>query len=163
MVDIESLRAALMKRIKVNEENGCWEIQGYLDKDGYGEVSGKRAHRLSYELFIGQIPSGQNVCHKCDNPKCCNPNHLFLGTQKDNIADMVKKDRKDSRFGVRNTQNKLAEQQVLEIYHLSESQSQIAREYTIDQSTVSYIKSGKLWGWLTKGGVSVEKSKVLAV
>lgn len=127
-------------------------MQGYLDKDGYAEVSGKKAHRLSYELFVGPIPPGINVCHKCDNLKCCNPEHLFLGTQKENIADMMRKGRKDSRYGERNTQNKLTEQQVIEIYNSSEKQRAIAAKYGIDQSTVSNIKSGKLWGWLTKAG-----------
>jgi hypothetical protein len=139
-----------MKRIKVNDENGCWEIQGYLDKDGYGEVAHKKAHRVSYEIFVGEIPPSMLVCHKCDNPKCCNPEHLFVGTPKDNAADMMRKGRKDPRFGERNTQNKLTEQQALEIYNSRDTQRLIALQYGIDQSTVSYIKSGKLWGWMTK-------------
>ena len=141
---------ALLKRIKIDEKTECWEVQGFLDKDGYGYVCNKRAHRLSYELFIGKIPPGLNVCHSCDNPKCCNPDHLFTGSQKDNIADMMKKGRKDSRYGERNTQNKLTESQVIEIYNSIESQYRIAEKYNIDQSTVSYIKAGKLWGWLRK-------------
>jgi hypothetical protein len=154
------LKDSLMKRIKINKKTGCWEIQGYLDKDGYGEVSGKRAHRAAYELFIGEIPPKINVCHKCDNPKCCNPDHLFLGTQKENIKDMMLKGRKDPRFGERNTQNKIKEHQVLEIFNSNDLQHQIAKKYGIDQSTVSYIKSGKLWGWLTKGGV---KNEILGI
>lgn len=147
-----SLESSLMKRIKVNDETGCWEIQGYLDKDGYGEVSGRRAHRVAYELFIGEIPQGLLVCHKCDNRRCCNPDHLFLGTQKENVADMIRKGRKDPRYGERNTQNKLTEQEVLEIYYSTEVQRIVALKYGIDQSTVSNIKTGKLWGWLTRGG-----------
>lgn len=146
-----SLMESLMKRIKINNVNGCWEIKGYLDKDGYGEVSGKRAHRLSYELFVEEIPPNMSVCHKCDNPRCCNPEHLFVGTQKDNISDMIRKNRKPSRKGEKNTQNKLTEHQVLAIYNSNETQRSIASKYGIDQSTVSYIKIGKLWGWLTKG------------
>lgn len=141
---------ALLERIKIDNKTDCWEIQGYLDKDGYGNVSNKRAHRLAYELFIGKIPFGKIVCHKCDNRKCCNPDHLFIGSQKDNISDMMKKGRKDSRYGERNTQNKLSESQVIEIYTSSETQRRIAEKYKIDQSTVSYIKTGKLWGWLQK-------------
>lgn len=149
-----NLLLSLLKRIKVNKENDCWEAQGYLDKDGYASITHKarRIHRVSYELFIGPIPRSLSVLHKCDNPRCCNPDHLFLGTQKDNVADMIKKGRKDSRFGVRNTQNKLTEQQVFEIYHSADAQRIVAEKYGIDQSTVSYIKTGKLWGWLTKAG-----------
>lgn len=150
-----AIKDDLMKRIVINSRNGCWEIQGYLDKDGYGEVSGKRAHRVAYESFVGEIPKGLNVCHRCDNRKCCNPDHLFVGTQKENIADMIKKGRKDSRFGEKNTQNKLSQKQVFDIYKSTETQRTIARKYGIDQSTVSNIKTGKLWGWLTKGGVGV--------
>jgi len=154
---------ALNERIKVNETSGCWEVQGYVDKDGYTQVSGKGAHRLAYELFVGSIPPGICVCHKCDNPRCCNPDHLFLGTQKDNIADMMRKGRKADRHGEKNTQNKLTEQQVLEIYHATGGQHRIADRYGIDQSTVSNIKTGKLWGWLTKGVKSIESQEVLAI
>lgn len=142
-----------MKRVRIDKETGCWEMEGSLDKDGYATVGRKRAHRLSYELFIGIIPRSMNVCHKCDNRKCCNPDHLFIGTQKENIADMISKGRKANRFGERNTQNKLTESQVLNIYHSCESQRKIADRFGIDQSTVSNIKTGKLWGWLAKGCV----------
>lgn len=150
-----AIKDDLMKRIVVNNDNDCWEIQGYLDKDGYGEVSRKKAHRVAFESFVGKIPEGLNVCHKCDNRRCCNPDHLFIGTQKENIADMIKKGRKDSRFGEKNTQNKLSRKQVFDIFKSIESQRKIAKKYGIDQSTVSNIKTGKLWGWLTKGGVGV--------
>jgi hypothetical protein len=155
-IKTNKLKLTLLKRLAINEETECWEITGYYDKDGYGEISHKRAHRLAYELFKGEIPENMNVCHRCDNPKCCNPEHLFIGTQKDNIRDMVVKGRKSSRLGIKNTQNKLTETQVLEIYEDKDTQRNIAKQYNIDQSTVSNIKSGKLWGWLTH-------EKVLAV
>jgi hypothetical protein len=78
----------------------CWEWQGYLNESGYGftRIGGRGgkawlAHRLSWEIHNGQIPDGLHVLHKCDNPKCVNPNHLFLGTNLDNILDRVKKGR----------------------------------------------------------------------
>lgn len=87
----------ILDRVKVNEETGCWEWQLYADKDGYGEGSmdGKswRAHRLSYTTFKGEIPEGLCVCHTCDNPSCCNPEHLWLGTQADNNRDKMEKGR----------------------------------------------------------------------
>jgi len=86
----------LRDRCKVTS-TGCWEFQGYKDEKGYGKIRvGKRirrAHRYSYELAKGPIPKGMYVCHKCDNPSCCNPDHLFLGTPKGNTQDMIRKDR----------------------------------------------------------------------
>lgn len=78
-------------------ENGCWQWQAGLTKDKYGafKVNGATigAHRLSYILYIGEIPDSMYICHKCDNPSCVNPFHLFLGTPNDNIQDMITKGR----------------------------------------------------------------------
>lgn len=78
-------------------EDDCWEWVRYKDADGYGKFTyNKRqrpAHRIMYQLEKGEIPDGMLVCHSCDNPSCVNPNHLWLGTVKDNSEDMVKKGR----------------------------------------------------------------------
>mgnify|MGYP001614251477 CR=1 FL=1 len=78
----------------------CWLWLGALNRDGYGDIArtGRRggrtkSHRYSWELHFGPIPTGKEVCHHCDNPPCPNPRHLFLGTQKDNIRDMLTKGR----------------------------------------------------------------------
>jgi hypothetical protein len=89
---------------KVSKSDGCWEWMGGKDKDGYGKITymwrGLRAHRLSWELTYGVIPQGLDVLHRCDNPPCVRPDHLFLGTHGDNNRDMKEKGR--TATGIRN-------------------------------------------------------------
>ena len=93
----EPLVVRFNKSYKVSE-NGCWEWQGSLTNKGYGRIrNGSKnkvaAHRISYMLYIGTLENNLNVLHKCDNPKCVNPMHLFKGTQSDNVIDMYNKGR----------------------------------------------------------------------
>lgn len=90
--------------INIADTDSCWNWKKCVDKDGYGKWGILRrkqkvsktlkTHRVSYQLTYGRIPEGLVVCHKCDNPRCCNPYHLFLGTQQDNLADMTNKGRR---------------------------------------------------------------------
>lgn len=132
----------------VKTENGCWQWRAHTDKDGYGILPGDkkntRAHRLSYELHNGQIPKGMVVCHKCDNPGCVNPDHLFVGTTKDNNIDALQKRR--NYVGEINGRAKLNAAQVLEIRDSSESGQALADKYGVSKTLVNGIKRGN--GWL---------------
>jgi hypothetical protein len=95
----ENLKNLLLSKITIHPETDCWEWHAPDKFDGYGKLyikpfRGQKAHRLSYKVFKEDIPSKMFVCHKCDNRKCINPDHLFLGEAKDNIADMDSKHRR---------------------------------------------------------------------
>ena len=132
-------------------ESGCWIWTKATSSAGYGQIykDGRvqYAHRLSYEMHFGEIPKGLMVCHKCDNPACINPAHLFIGTNADNMADMVKKDR-SNRKGESNPANKLTKEQVLSIRQDSRTTQAIANDYGVVRHTIGDIKRGKIWGWL---------------
>ena len=126
----------------------CWRWTGRLSSAGYGRVGRRResryAHRVSWELHHGPVPQGLSVCHRCDNTQCVNPSHLFLGTQADNIADMVSKGR--NALGERNGQAKLTESEVVTIQAITKrTQRSIAADYGVSRSLISLIRSGKRW------------------
>lgn len=89
----------LFDRLIPEPNSGCWVFDGPWDSNGYGSlgiergVNNKRTHILSFEYHKGEIPKGMCVCHKCDVPACCNPDHLFLGSHADNMRDMISKGR----------------------------------------------------------------------
>lgn len=93
----EELQRRIKLKIKISA-SGCWIWTGHIEQNGYGRISykgqrGKWVHRMSFAAFKGQIPDGINVCHKCDNPPCVNPDHLFLGNDSENAKDMMRKNR----------------------------------------------------------------------
>lgn len=140
----------------------CWPWRRGCDRDGYGRLRRDRvdlrAHRVALETAVGPIPVGMSVCHRCDNPPCCNPAHLFVGTNRDNVLDMVGKGRNAFRLpdnaGERNPAAHLSEDQVLAIHAMADSltQAEIGRAVGITQSTVSKILRGDLWPDLTGVG-----------
>jgi hypothetical protein len=130
-------------------ETGCVEWTAYRDKDGYGilRVSGKlrRAHRISYERSVGAVPEAMHVLHRCDNPSCINPDHLFLGTNRDNVKDKISKGRDRGIHGTENRHNKLTPEQVIEIRNSTGTQRAVAARYGISGSLVNYIRNGRSW------------------
>ena len=131
-------------------ESGCWEWTGTLKFDGYGlmrhPVKYVGAHRISYEIFRGPIPDGMQVLHRCDNRKCINPGHLFLGTNADNVADKVKKGRQRRHRGESNPNSKLSIDDVSLIRSSSETGIELARKYGVTRTCISDIRTGKTWG-----------------
>ena len=132
---------------KVEKSEGCWDWKGSKKITGYGSFhyKGKTycSSRASYELFVGDIPSGMLVLHKCDRSLCVNPEHLFIGTQLDNIKDMV--DKKRQQKGESHCHHKLTQDQANAIKDDARPQVIIAKEYNISKGSVNDIKKGRTW------------------
>lgn len=140
---------AFERNFREGPSDKCWEWTGSRWSNGYGRFCRPRysiAHRVSWELYCGEIPDGMNVLHRCDNPCCVNPSHLFLGTDLDNMRDKVAKER--SARGEQHGRAFLTEDAVRRIRDDHQAQRKIATEYGVSQSTVSRIKHGEQWGWL---------------
>lgn len=138
----------------IRASNDCWEWKHTIGKSGYGQLRlyGRmtQAHRLSYEIHFGAIPDGMLVCHHCDNRRCVNPNHLFLGTHQDNAMDMVDKGRhaRYAHSGEDNPTAILTEDKVREIRRLreqGETQKSIANRFGLCRSHVGDIVNRVIW------------------
>lgn len=137
---------------KFEKTEGCWLWRASLAGKGYGQIKLPKqrrqeyAHRVSYLIYRGEITAGWFVCHTCDIPRCVNPDHLFLGTAKDNLQDMKQKGRSTS--GVRNARAKLTEEEVRQIrvcLAAGMTQMQIASAFKLCQVQVSRIHTRKRW------------------
>jgi hypothetical protein len=137
-------------------ESGCWLWTSDVGKNGYGLLltqtnprKKKYAHRLSYEFFNGEIPENMFVLHKCDVRSCVNPSHLFIGTAKDNHADMVSKGRDcppPKMYGEAHGKTTITEDQVRSIRSDSRPHKEIANDYGLHRKTISRIKLRQTWG-----------------
>jgi len=134
-----------------DESTGCWTWIKCLSKDGYGfihdyvedKIKLKRAHRASWEIFRGPIPDRLCVLHKCDNTKCVNPEHLWLGTNNENMKDMSIKKR--ASWGIKNHLCKLSEFQVKEIRKMKGTHKSIANKFRVSSTLISFIKNNLIW------------------
>lgn len=130
---------------------GCWIWEAHIDRGGYGGFkapNNKTAHRFSYRLYVGEIPDGLFVCHRCDNRRCVNPDHLFLGTTQENTADKVAKGRTARIFGEKNKCSKLTNADVYEIRATLDSHEDAAKRFGVSASNICMIRSGKSWSHL---------------
>lgn len=136
----------------IKESNTCWIWTGFIAKDGYGRFSNKLAHRQAWELVNGSIPSSMIICHKCDNRRCVNPDHLFLGTDKSNAADKKRKNRSNVLRGEKCYKSKLTEEDVRNILSLclntDLSWTYIAKKLGVRRASIYRIVHGLSWGWL---------------
>lgn len=139
---------------KVNkpDADSCWDWQASITHKGYGQFSmpGNRVHqaqRVAYLLHHGIDPADKSVCHTCDNRKCCNPSHLFLGSTKENLADMIAKGR--SMTGTRNPRAKLNEDQVRSIRTIYAdggcTYQALAERFGISKVVIERIVQRRLW------------------
>lgn len=137
--------------------NDCWEWIGSKDRYGYGHIQldgwPQLAHRISYQLYVGEIPIGLLICHHCDNPSCVRPDHLFLGTDADNTRDCISKGRLSDRSGENNGQAKLTNEDIRTILAMWANGTRgidIAREFGVTKSTISKIVRGDAWTHILK-------------
>lgn len=147
-----------MLEIKSNKnlKSGCIEWLGYLNSQGYGHIPDyywaryykiTKAHQLSYIIYKGDYNRKLCICHRCNNSTCINPRHLYAGTHKDNMRDMVRAKRFNNHKGSKNSQAKLTEQEVYEIRDLCTvlKYIDIAPLYNISDTLVRYIHKRQIW------------------
>jgi len=141
---IDAFRSAIMEFT----EGNCWEWVGRLDPTGYGIIDIRQVcfttHRFSFAIFNGREPK-KFVCHHCDNPKCVNPDHLFEGTQTDNMHDCSVKGRFGDRRGEMNACRKLSDMAVREIRASSRTLKALAHQYGVSESAIFQAKSYQTW------------------
>ncbi len=143
------LRAKIVSKLEFKDE--CWEWCAARDEDGYGKIKiagkNRRTHRISYQLHVGQIAPGSQVLHKCDNPPCVNPDHLFVGSNDDNMADKSIKMRV-----VRGDMSPHAKLSAVTVSEMRQEyalgtvrQVDLAKKHGVDQTTISLALCMKTW------------------
>lgn len=135
--------------------SGCHLWTGAKDRCGYGRfgIAGVnlRAHRVMFEHVYGPIPAGLTVLHSCDTPACVNPDHLRAATHAENMADMARKGRADSKLGARNGHAKLSASQVAEIRNTTAPAAEAAQRFGVHWATIYKIRAGRSWSAKLEG------------
>lgn len=136
----------------VVKSEGCWDWKGVAHHSGYCHMNydGKSMsiNRISWELNFGEIPNGLFVLHKCDNRRCSNPDHLFLGSSKDNHKDMMNKGRQNIPFGENHKNSKLTSdnvKKIKELLQLGVTMSRISKDFKISMGSINAIKHRRTW------------------
>ncbi len=143
----EQYLEALSKKFNkfVVKKDGCWDWNATKNKAGYGSMLHRhkliKSHRASYMIYNGEIPPSTFVLHSCDNPSCSNPQHLFLGSNTDNMRDMAKKGRNKPRATL--TQDQVLE--VRKLLDLGVPSARIGRDFGVSDVAIHYIKHRKSW------------------
>jgi len=136
-------------KVNVAGPDDCWEWLGCRQSKGYGRIGigceSFLAHRVSFFLKTRQQPGSLIVCHSCDNPACCNPRHLFLGTAADNSRDMVSKGRQNKACGENASRAILTEQDVRAIRRSHATYRELARRHSVSASTIKSAAQGTNW------------------
>jgi hypothetical protein len=137
-----------MAKVSITPKTDCWVWTAAKDQKGYGHFgvgrsTSRKAHRVSFEMFCEEIPQGSIVCHRCDNPSCVNPDHLFIGTQADNAQDRDAKGRQ--AFGERSGRAKLTASDIPKIRMSNLSERAIARQMGVSRPTISAVLRGETW------------------
>lgn len=136
------------------DDNSCWEWTGKKDKNGYGvnlyDYKGGKAHRYACELINGPCPDNQEACHSCDNPSCVNPNHIMWKTHKDNMDDIILRNRKSIQYGENTSSAKLTMDDVKNIKLLLKKwvpgdDVKISKKYNVNRETIRSIRLGRTW------------------
>ncbi len=145
--------AAFWERVDTSAEAGCWNWLGFKDRLGYGHVRASQlcdsilTHRVAWTCLYGRIPAGLDVLHECDNPSCCNPSHLRLGTHQDNMRDKAARGRVVVKSGQQSNLSSLTEEAVTYIWenrHRHQSK-ELATKFGVTKSAITRIYSGRTW------------------
>lgn len=147
------LRERLLQRTNVGGQDDCWPWRGPLNEDGYGTIwfGGKalKVHRAMLQLVLGRnLAEGECACHRCDNPSCINPRHLFVGSHLQNMRDCAKKGRSTRLVGSKDGNAKLTEYRVQQIRTRSaggESYRSLAKEFGVTYGLIGHIVRRRLW------------------
>lgn len=135
----------------VNKTNTCWVWTGAIGKNGYGTLTVnkkfKASHRIAYELYKGEIPKGLEVCHTCDNTKCVNPEHLWVGTHSQNMRDKYNKGRSNTTGRKDTIDTRLSDKQIIDIKNKYKpykyTMKMLSEEYNVCQSSINNILKEK--------------------